>query len=268
VIRVRESKSAPVGVVGKLLRILEALQSSPAGLQLKDIAQQTGINKSTAFRFLVHLENEGYVFRDDTGAYGIGVKLLQLASGTTLQATLRKIGRPMLDKVWHATAETVNLGMFDGSKVLYIDVIESSHTFRLVSQIGSRRPLHSTALGKAMLAYLPQTEQEHLIASMEFERFTPHTITRPAQLKKDLVLTRERGYALDDEEAYLGSRCVAAPIFDAGGRVVAALSVSGPTTRIPREKIAPFAALVRKAAAEISQRLGHKPQALAIVAAK
>lgn len=263
-IRVRESKSAPVGVVTKVLKILEALQSAPGGLQLREVAQQTGINKSTAYRFLVHLENESYVFRDGSGAYGIGVKLLQLGARSTYQATLRKIGRPVLENLWKATAETVNLGLLDSSLVLYVDVIESSHTFRLVSEIGAHRPLYCTALGKAMLAYLPDEEQDHLIASMAFERFTPQTIVRPVQLKKDLAMTRQRGYSLDNEESYLGSRCIGVPIFDAAEKVVAAISVSGPTTRIPREKVTAFVAFTKTAAADISAQLGYRqPQALA-----
>jgi DNA-binding IclR family transcriptional regulator len=225
---------------------------------LKDVSRQTGINKSTAYRFLAHLENEGYVFRDESGAYGVGIKLLRFGSGSTYQSTLCKIARPVLEQLWRATAETINLAMLDVSEVLYIDVRESLHTFRLVSQIGSRRPLYCTALGKAMLAHLPQTEQEELIAATKFERFTPHTLSKPMLLKKDLGLTRQRGYALDNEESYLGSRCIAAPILDSAAKVIGAISVSGPTTRIPREKVPPFAAAAKRAAAQISARLGYR----------
>lgn len=98
-IRSRESKSAPVGVVTKVLRILEALHEAPSGLQLKDVAVQTGINKSTAYRFLAHLEHEGYVFRDSNGAYAIGVRLARLASGSSYQTTLRKLSRPVLQQL-------------------------------------------------------------------------------------------------------------------------------------------------------------------------
>src|SRR2546423_1182745 len=155
-IRARESKSAPVGVVTKVLHILETLHDAPQGLQLKDVALQTGINKSTAYRFLAHLEHEGYVFRDTSGAYAIGVRLARLASGTSYQTTLRKISRPILQQLWRATGETVNLAVLDGREVLYLDVMESSHTFRLVSQVGIRRPVYCRALGKAMLAFIPE----------------------------------------------------------------------------------------------------------------
>ncbi len=255
--RARESKSAPVGVVTKVLRILETLHAAPSGLQLKEVAQQTAINKSTAYRFLAHLEHDGYVFRDASGAYAIGVRLARLGSGVSYQATVGKISRPVLEQLWRATGETVNLAVMEGHEALYIEVLESTHTFRLVSKVGSRRPLYCTALGKAMLAFASEEEQKYLIAGESFERFTPNTLCRPAQLKKDLVLTRERGYSIDNEEVYLGSRCIAAPIFDQTGKVTAAVSVSGPTTRMPREKITVFANATRQAASVISKRLGY-----------
>lgn len=258
-IRPRESKSAPVGVVTKVLRILETLHDAPAGLQLKDVALQTGINKSTAYRFLAHLEHDGYVFRDSSGAYAIGVRLARLASGLSYHTTLRKLSRPILQQLWRATGETVNLAVLDGREVLYLDVMESSHTFRLVSQVGLRRPVYCTALGKVMLSFIPEEEQQYFFEGMSFERFTPHTIRGAAQLRKEFALIRQRGYSLDNEEAYLGSRCIGAPIFEASGKIAAALSVSGPTTRVTREKVPTFAATAKNAALAISRTLGYSP---------
>lgn len=254
--RERESKSAPVGVVTKVLRILEMLHDSAAGLQLKEVAEKTAINKSTAYRVLAHLENEGYVFRDSAGAYAIGVRLARLGSGASYQTTMRKIGRPVLEELARITGETVSLAVLEGREVLYLDVMESPHTFRQVSQIGMRHPLYCTALGKAMLAFYPEQEQKCLISGIDFERFTPHTITCAVNLRKELTLIRQRGYSLDNEEVYLGSRCVGAPILDASDRVIAALSVSGPTTRITRDRIPTFAVAARQAAAEVSTNLG------------
>src|SRR5690242_1703862 len=256
-IRARESKSAPVGVVTKVLQILEILHNSPSGLQLKDVSLQTGINKSTAYRFLAHLVHEGYVFRDSTGAYAIGVRLARLASGVSYQTTLRKISRPVVQQLWRATGETVNLAVLDGREVLYLDVMESSHTFRLVSQVGMRRPVYCTALGKAMLAFMPEEEQQYFFNGLAFERFTPHTIRGAAQLRKEFALIRQRGYSIDNEEAYLGSRCIGAPIFEASGKIAAALSVSGPTTRVTREKVPAVASAAKNAAMAISRTLGY-----------
>lgn len=256
VLRTRVSKSAPVGVVSKVLRILEALNASPTGLQLKDIAEQTAINKSTAYRFLAHLEAERYLYRDEFGAYMVGPKLVRLGSGISYQTTLRKISRPILQDLWKVTSETVNLGILDGQDVFYLDVIQSPHPFRMASHAGTWRPLYCTSMGKALTAFLSPEERDHVLSSLRFERFTPRTITHPGRLRKELEKIRKRGYALDDEEATLGARCVGAPVLLEGGRVAAAISVAGPTTRIAREKIPAFARAVLAAARAISSHLG------------
>jgi IclR family acetate operon transcriptional repressor len=181
-----------------------------------------------------------------------------MGSGMNFEEGLRKMSRPVLQKLWTATGETVNLAILDGQQILYLAVIESSHTFRFASQVGARRPLYCTALGKAILSHLPAEETDDLLRSLSYERFTPHTMTQPGRLKKDLLKTRLRGFALDDEEAVLGARCIAAPVFDANARVIGGLSVSGPITRITQEKIAPFASILKKAAQSISRRLGYQ----------
>jgi len=147
-----KSKSAPVGVITKVLAILELLDHAPHGLQLKDLAEKTGLNKSTVHRFASHLESEAYLFRDESGNYTLGPKLTRLGGGMSFQATLCKICRPTIERLWKATGETVNLAVLDGSDVLYIDVLETTHTFRLVSKVGMRRAFHCTSLGKAIVA--------------------------------------------------------------------------------------------------------------------
>ena len=256
-IRARESKSAPVGVVGKVLRILEALDASPNGLQLREISQQTRVNKSTAYRFVAHLENEGYLFRDAAGAYIVGPKLARLGAGIAYHATLRKIARPVLLALSSQTKETVNLGVLDGHDILYLDVIESPHSFRMASQPGMQRPLVSTALGKALLAFLPSEQRDELLPGLQFERLTSRSIATLARLKRELICIVQLGYALDDQETDLGARCVAAPILDESGKVAAALSVSGPTTRITRERVVAFAQATKRAARSVSVQLGH-----------
>ncbi len=251
-----KNKTTPVGVVGKVLRILELLDRSPAGLQLKDIARLTGLNKSTAHRFLRHLEGEGYLFRDDSGAYMIGPRLVRFGTGVSYQAMLSRISRPVLEQVWSDTGETVNLATIVGPEILYLDVMESLHTFRLVSQIGSRRPLSCTSLGKAMLAAMPAEQRELLLPTLHFESTTPRSITSVARLRKDLAQIAQLGYALDDEEAVTGARCVGAAILDANGKVAGGISISGPTARINKTNLASIARTVKLAALEISSRLG------------
>jgi DNA-binding IclR family transcriptional regulator len=254
--RSRESKSAPVGVLSKVLKIFDLLQSHPFGLDLKTISAEAAINKSTAYRFLAHLEREGYLMRDDTGSYMLGMKLLQLGARGNHRTMLDQAAAPVLRELWKATEETVNVGMLDGGQVLYTAVVESPHAFRLVSKIGMRRPLYSTALGKALLAFAPEEERTHLLASLNFQAMTPHTITNLMELKRELVNVRHQGYALDNEENVMGARCIGAPILNARDEAVAALSLSAPITRISTEKIEMFAVAVKDAAAEIATRLG------------
>ncbi|HYY72699.1 MAG TPA: IclR family transcriptional regulator [Candidatus Bathyarchaeia archaeon] len=257
-IRARESKSAPVGVVGKVLRILEALDASPAGLQLREIAAQTNVNKSTAYRFVAHLENEGYLLRDGAGAYVVGPKLARLGSGIAYHATLRKLSQPVALSLSSETKETVNLGVLDGHELLYLQVIESPHSFRMASQPGMRRPLTCTALGKALLAFLPDERREELLPLLTFERVTPRTISNLARFRKELARVAQQGYAIDDQETDMGARCVAAPIMDEGGDVAAAISVSGPITRISRDRIHAYALATKRAARAISAQLGRQ----------
>jgi DNA-binding IclR family transcriptional regulator len=256
-IRARESKSAPVGVVGKVLRILEALDASPAGLQLREIAEQTSVNKSTAYRFVAHLENEGYLLRDEAGAYVVAPKLARLGAGIAYHATLRKISRPVAVALSNETKETVNLGVLDGHELLYLEVIESPHSFRMASQPGMHGPLNCTALGKALLAFLPKEQREELLPILTFERATPRTIPNLARFRKELARILQQGYAIDDQETDMGARCVAAPILDETGGVTAAISVSGPVTRIGRDRIQAYALATKKAARAISAHLGR-----------
>lgn len=253
--RRRKSKSAPVGVVGKVIQILERLDQAPGGLLLREIVSSTTINKSTAYRFLSHLESEGYVFRDSEGYYMVGQKLARLGNGATYQATLCRASAGILEKLGADTGETVNLAVLDGSEVLYLSVFESQHTFRMVSEVGRRRPLYCTALGKAVLAYLPPEQQRKIMSATSFERFTPHTICSADQLNKDLHKIHRRGYSLDDEETVIGARCIAVPILHRDHKVIGGISVSGPVVRVTKPHIPEFAGLLRTAADEIARRL-------------
>jgi len=256
-IRVRKSSSAPVGVLTKVLAIFELLDRSPNGLQLRYIAEQAQLNKSTAYRFLAHLEKAGYLVRDNTGAYLLGPRLVRLGSGSTYQSTICKVSRPILEELWRESGETVNLGALDGKEVLYLDVLESPHNFRLASQVGMRRPLHCTGLGKAILAWQPAGFRDELLSVAKFEKLTSHSIVRPADLIAEIGRVQRRGYAIDNEEVELGARCVAAPVLDSSGSVVAGISVSGPVTRMSRTRTSEIAQAVKKAAMEISKRLGY-----------
>jgi DNA-binding IclR family transcriptional regulator len=253
--RPRRSKSAPVGVVGKVIQILERLDQAPGGLLLREIVNSTSINKSTAYRFLSHLESEGYVFRDPDGYYMVGPKLAKLGRGATYQATLCRTSAGILEKLRTATGETVNLAVLDGSEILYLSVFESQHTFRMVSEVGTRRPLYCTALGKAILAYLPTEQQRKITSTTRFEQFTNRTVASTEALNRDVIKVHRRGYALDDEEAVAGARCIAVPILNRERNVIGGISVSGPVVRITKSHIPEFAGMLHQAADEIAKRL-------------
>lgn len=246
-----------VGVISKVLRILEAIQGSPSGLTLKPLCDVTGIHKSTAHRFLKHLKREGYLIRTEAGAYMIGPKFSQMGVRANPSATLQVVARPILWDIWKSTGETVNLAALDQGTVLYIDVFESPHEFRLCSRVGARRPIYVTALGKALTAFLPEEQAQQLLATLHFEPMTPHTIINLVQFRQELDLVRRQGYAVDDEETVLGARCVAAPILDADHNAVAAISVSGPVTRISVDGVFAVARAVMNAARAISTAMGY-----------
>jgi DNA-binding IclR family transcriptional regulator len=248
--------AAPVGVISKVLRILEALQGSSAGLGLKAICDLTGINKSTAHRFLKHLEREGYLLRTEAGAYLIGPRLAQMSARGSQSATLQAVARPILWDLWKSTQETVNLAVLDQGTVLYVEVIESPHEFRLSSRVGTRRSLHVTALGKALAAFLSPEQRENVLGTISFQPSTPKTIMNLLQFRQELEKVRRQGYAVDDEEAVRGARCVSAPILNADRETIAAVSVSGPVTRVTPSQIATLARAVKSAAAAISVAMG------------
>ncbi len=252
----RNEKPADVGVISKVLRILEAIQASLLPLHLRDICRLTGINKTTAYRFLAHLQREGYLFRDEAGHYSFGMKLLQLGAHSDHRARLQEIARPALRQLWRETQETVNLAVLDEGMVLYVDVIESPHVFRLASHVGMRRPIYSTALGKALVAFLPEEERKRVLSIQSFQSLTPDTITNADLLEEELEKTRRRGYAIDEEESVAGARCVSAPVLNYKQETLAAISVAGPTTRFSRDKIPLIAAAVKKAADAISGQVG------------
>jgi DNA-binding IclR family transcriptional regulator len=144
----------------------------------------------------------------------------------------------------------------DQATVLYVEVLESPHEFRLSSRVGTRRQLHATALGKALAAFLPEEQIESILGAITFQPLTPNTIMNLVQLRQELQKIRKQGYAVDDEETTLGARCVSAPILGEGQQALAAISVSGPTTRIAPSQVAAIAQAVIEAAAAISAAMG------------
>ncbi|PYT77396.1 MAG: hypothetical protein DMG40_23655 [Acidobacteria bacterium] len=256
--KTRRRQAQPVGTLSKTLKILELICDSPKGLRLKEISEKTGFNKSTAYRFLAHLEREGYLVRNGSQSYVLGIRFMEMAARGHWVEGLRSIAWPFLLDLQRLTSETVNLALLDVDAVLYLEVLESPHAFRLVSRPGMKRPLHCTALGKALLAFLSEPERERLLNSLALERQTAKTITTRAGLRKEIATIRERGYAIDDEEVNVGARCVAVPVLDSRERAIASISLAAPVSRIPQTKIPSLAKALQRTATAISARIGAR----------
>jgi DNA-binding IclR family transcriptional regulator len=245
-------RSKPVGVLSKTFRILDLLESSLSPLTLTEISERTGINKSTALRFLAHLAAERYVARDSRAGYSTGDKLRAPGVRSTFEVSLLQASQAPLRELWRTTQETVNLGILDGQEVVYLDCLESPHRFRLVANAGLRAVAYRTALGKAILAFLPAERRKAILETFVFQPFTAKTITSAERFRSELDRVRKRGYALDDEESVAGVRCLAAPVLDGERQAAAAVSISGPTARMRNDKLPEFVAALRAAAEQIS----------------
>lgn len=246
------SRAKPVGVLTKMFQIVKTLGQASAPLPLRELSRLTRVHPSTAYRVLAHLGRHGWIERDQHRGYLLGRNLKQALHPTAREVKLREISRPFFWGLWKYTGETVNLAVLDGAEVVYLDALESAHDLRIVTNIGMHAVFYRTALGKAIAAYLRAQQRQRLLSAVELQAFTPKTVCTREALEKDLEQTRRRGYAVDDEESHLGVRCLGAPILNAAGESVAALSISGPTSRITLDRIADFGNAVHEAAREIS----------------
>ena len=245
-----------IAALDRALDVLEALADAAGPVGVTELARRIGATKSAAYRILANLERRGYVGKDAaTARYSLGTRLAYLGQRSLGAFDLRQVARPVLDELYRGFHETVNLGVLEGDEVVYIDMIESHHGLRMAARVGARDTVHSTALGKAMLAFLPSEAIDRRL-QRPLPRRTAHTITDPALLRAELDRVRTRGVAEDHAENELGARCVAAPIFDHGGSVIAASSVSSPASRLDDARAAEVATAVQAAAQEITRRVG------------
>jgi DNA-binding IclR family transcriptional regulator len=242
------------------LDVLEALAATDEhGLGPSAIAEKVELDKATVTRLLRTLVETGYVAQDETSRrYRLTGKILRLAHGVRTHVDLQRITRPYLKRLGEDVGETVHLGVMDGLAVYYVDKLVSDNSIQLVSEVGQTMPLHTTALGKAILAALPEAEREALYARMDFAPRTARTIRSLPQFREEIALTQARGYAIDDRENEDFGACVAVAILGADGRPVGAISVSGPDFRV-RDHFDRFGQRVREAALGIARELGAVP---------
>ena len=248
-----------IGSVQRAFDILNLFNHQVVELGITEIAKALDLHKSTASGLVYTLEANHYLEQNpDNRKYRLGLKLIERSTIVLGQLEIRKVATPYLNALRDWSQESINLAIRDGHEVVYVERMLSEQVLSFRNEIGKRGYVHSTALGKAILAQMPHSEARAILNAYAREAFTPHTLTSIEALMDDLAHTRERGYALDDEENELGGRCVAAPILNHQGDALAALSISVPLPRIPRERIPYFGEKVKAVAQEISERFGYR----------
>ncbi|HVR32252.1 MAG TPA: IclR family transcriptional regulator [Acidimicrobiia bacterium] len=246
-----------VGVLNKALDLLEGLPASDL-VTVAELADSVGVNKAAAYRILNTLERRGYVVRGsgEVRRYTLGPALRALSKDDASPSALLVAARPRLRGLWDEFGETVNLGVLSNDRVLYLDILESDQGLRTTVDVGSHDAIHSTALGKVMLAALADADARAILARTDRVAKTPSTRTSIPDLLADIAATRVRGYALDDEENEAGARCVAAAVTNGRGGPLGALSVSGPSWRLPDAVVERIGRRLRGVCEEVSQQIG------------
>ncbi|HLJ61376.1 MAG TPA: IclR family transcriptional regulator [bacterium] len=244
------------------LDLLELLRDARTPLRLADVARRLRMVKSSAFRFLCTLEKRGYVDREEpSGEYRLGMACARYSRSMKAQP-LTQIALPQMRVLLERFGETVNLAVLRGGQIFYVEILESPHSFRMAAQVGTTAFAHSTAVGKAIAAFLPRAEGEAMVSASGLPRLTARTITTPSAWQREVLRTRARGFSEDDAENEPGACCLGAPIFEGvNDRVIAALSISGPADRMQIVRHRAVQALVRSCKA-ISRAMGHHDPAM------
>jgi len=239
--------------IGKLTAVVEALGTER---RIADIAAATGLAASTVHRILRELVALGWARDDGAHGYLLGARLLVLAGQASDRNTLSRIAHPILRDLCHRTGLTVHLGMLTGDEAVYVDKIEGRGSYHMRSRIGVAVPLHSTAIGKALLAAMHDEELNATLDRTGLAARTAHTITDRKRLCADLAEARRRGYAVDEEENELDTRCIAAGVIDHRGAPLGAVSISALAFELDRDLVDELAPLVVAAADAVSQAIG------------
>jgi len=247
--------NARIAVLHKAFDLIDLLERNEIPKSLDELVSASGIARSTAHRLLLNLISRGYVERDRSGCYRLGMKLLELGATVKQRESLRDLVRPFMEELREQIGETVNLGRLQGEFVVYLETIESQHPLRVTGSLGVIDPVYATAIGKAILAWMPP---ERRPAIRSWRRLTPATIRDPISLAAELDKVRRQGYALDDEESMEGGRCVGVPILH-GDDAIAGLSVSGPVSRISRDRVQQIAQVLKRTSDQISLQLRLHP---------
>lgn len=240
-----------------LIILEKILDEGPVGIT--EMGKYLGINKSSAYRLLSTLESRGYVEQDPvTSRYKLGMIFLRFSEKILDNLTIRDVAKPFLKEIVNRTKETAHLSVLFQSQAVFIDQEKSPEIVSVSTKIGMSEPLHCSALGKALVSFLPAIEQERILNTLGLEAYTPKTITSLDALRHELRKISEKGYAIDDEEINTGVRCIASPIFNHRGEVVASVGISGPISRVRIDNLNEYVNVVIEIAGRISQKLGYK----------
>ncbi|WP_304452484.1 IclR family transcriptional regulator [Nocardiopsis sp. YSL2] len=240
--------------VERAMRILVELADGPT--TISELGRRLDVHRTTSLRLLRTLEEQRFVRRTDDGSYQLGPRMATLAAAALEGLDIRGLAARHLRDLGASTGQTIHLGALEGDRVVYLDKVESRHAVRMYSHIGALAPLHATGIGKAILAHLPERERDTLLGDPPFESCTPNTRTDRAALDEELARTAARGWSLDDFEHEEFIHCVAAPVFDAAGRVAAAISVSAPSMVLDRADLLALTGDLTATARDISEELG------------
>jgi DNA-binding IclR family transcriptional regulator len=248
-----------VQVLDRALAALAILADRSSECGLAELCVALRLHKSTVHRLMMVLEQHRLVVKNpETGRYRLGLKLFELGTRAIDGLDLRGRARPYLNRLQDAFGETVFFCILDEGQVFYVEKVESQRSVRTACTVGSRAPAYCTAVGKAMLAELPDAEVNGIIRSSGLKEITANTITTAAELRAELKTVRSRGYAIDDEEKEEGLRCVGAAVRGHSRKLVAAMSVSGPAFRMTKERIPEIAEGLMQAAGDLSAELGYQ----------
>jgi IclR family acetate operon transcriptional repressor len=245
--------------VERTLEILEAAAQRKSGMSNAEFSRKLKIPKSSASYILRTLEQHGYLRRsDDDGKYRLGMKVLSLSRAALGGVDVREVALPVMRHLVDRIHITTHLAILDHGEAVYVEKVEAPGFIKMNTWIGRRMEVHSTAVGKALLAYLDDKERDAILHKRGLKKLTTHTLTTLPRLLHELERVRRLGYAVDDEENSLGARCVGAPIFNSEGRVEAAIASTGTINDVPRENLAHVSDMLKEAARRISHQIGYR----------
>jgi IclR family acetate operon transcriptional repressor len=240
--------------------ILETIAESSSGLTNSEISRKLEIPKSTASYLLRTMEKRGYLRKDETtGKFRLGFRLLRLTHGILDNVDVREVAKPVMQEFVKRTQMASHLAVLDNGRAVYVEKIEAESFVRMDIWVGHRLPVHTTAVGKALVAYLPTEEVIRILEERGMEKRTLQTISTHTRFLRELEKVRTYGFALDNEENSEGVRCVASPIFNMQGKVIAAIGTSNLSFHLEDSKLPEIVEILKKSAAEISMQLGYLP---------